>query len=308
MNQTLRFEIIKDLAAAQKIWESLSPHETIYDDWDFRNTFHAYHKKELFFIVGYQDTEAAGLLALQYNNDQNYFEFWGGSYMEDNRVMVKPGYENLIPEFYNFGGTLGKPLRLEYIRGNDAYTTSLPFQDYKFVLPLKNFSDTNDYLDAVFSGESKKKLVKRLKKIDDLGVTIEEDNWADLELLINWNIAAFSDSAFIDRPFHKEIFRDLLKPHATFQARLLTFNIGGKKQAVTMGLVYNKTYASVNRGIDPEADKNVREYIHVKKVADALKLGGELFDAFVGDYGWKERWGCQKIPQHSFITSSTERV
>lgn len=297
---TLRFEIITDLSKARKVWEALSPKETLYDDWDFRNIFHSFHKKELFFVTGYKDQTLIGVLPLEYDKEKDHLEFWGTSYMEDNRLLIKKEDELFIPDFYTHVTTLGKKLALEYIRGNDPYTASFPVQDNKYVLPLESFKTADDYVNAVFEGETRKKLVKRLKKIDDLGVSIEENNWADIDQLITWNIAMFKDSAFIDRPFHKEIFRELLKPHATFKARLLTYSIGGKKQAVTMGIIYNKTYASVNRGIDPAADKNLREYIHVKKVADALAQHCTLFDAFVGDYGWKERWGCIKIPQHEW--------
>lgn len=296
----LTFKLIQDIAEAEKLWEVLTPAETLYDDWDFRNTFHKYHKKELYFVAGYDGTTLIGLLPLQFNNDKGHLEFWGGSYMEDNRVMVVSGLESVIPVFYEHAKTLGKPLVLEYIRGNDPFTTGLTVQDYKFVLPLQKYTSTDDYITDIFSGETKKKLTKRLMKVEELGITVAENNVADIELLFDWNIAAFPDSAFIERPFHKEIFRDLVQTHKNFSPRLLTYTVAGKKQAVTMGVIYKKTYASINRGIDLAADKNLREYIQMKKITDALTHGCQYFDAFVGDYGWKERWGCQKIPQYSY--------
>lgn len=296
------FSIIKTIDEAEKLWQRLSPNETIYDDWDFRNTFHSYHKKELFFITGTVGGEVIGLLPLQYNDDRKCLEFFGTNYMEDNRVFCKPGFEEYIPAFYEFTKTLGKPVVLEYIRGNDPFTSTLSVQDNKFVLPL-TFKTTDEYIESIFSGETKKKLVKRLRKTAEPGITVTNNDFTSIPLFLKWNVAAYGgEVAFLDRPFRNEIFTDFLtKPYKTFKPRLLTFTIDGEIMAITMGLVYNgHTYCSVNRGFNPNADKNLREFVHLKKVEDALANGCILFDAFTGDYGWKERWGCKKIPQHEF--------
>lgn len=298
----LTFTLIKDIAEAEKAWKALTPAETIYDDWDFRFAFHRYHQKELFFIAGYDGAKLVGLLPLQYNEARGCLECFGSNYMEDNRVFTAPGYENSIPAFYDYSKTLGKPVVLEYIRGNDPFTTALSVQGYKYVLPL-TFKTTDEYIESIFSGETKKKLVKRIKKVAEPGITVTENEFANIPLFLEWNVQAYGGAvAFQDRPNRNEIFTDLLtKPYATIKPRLLTFRVAGEIHAITMGLVYNgHTYCSVNRGFSPNADKNLREFVHLRKVEDALTQGCTLFDAFAGDYGWKERWGCQKIAQHEF--------
>ncbi len=302
MNQ-LTFKVIKDVAEAEKLWKLLSPAETIFDDWDFRADWHRHQQQELYFIAGYDGTTPIGLLGLQYNATRSCIEAFGSNYMEDNRVFIKPGYEAQIPGFYEQAKTLGKPINVEYIRGNDPFTISLPLDGYKYVLPI-DFKTTDEYTEKLFSGETRKKLMKRIKKVSELGLTITENDFADIPLFMQWNVNAFGgEAAFEDRPHRNEIFTDLLtKSHATFKPSLLTFRIGGEIQAITMGLVYNgHTYCSVNRGFNPTADKNLRELVHLKKVEDALKHNCTSFDAFAGDYGWKERWGCQKIAQYKFI-------
>lgn len=299
---SLEIRLVQDKTEAEKLWKSLTPNETIYDDWDFRNTFHSYQKQELFFVAGYDGSELTNLLALQYNADRKCLEFFGSNYMEDNRVLTKAGFEHAIPAMYDYLKTLGKPVILECIRGNDPFTASLPVQDNKFVLPL-TFTSTDEYIAQTFQGETKKKLIKRLRKIEDLGLTVTENNFSDIPQFLSWNVAAYGgEEAFLDRPFRKEIFTDyLIKEHANFKPSLLTFSIGEDKQAVTMNLVYkNHTYCYVNSGLKPELSANMREYIHLKKVEKALAHGCKEIDAFTGDYGWKERWGFNTIPQHSY--------
>jgi hypothetical protein len=306
MASTLSFQIIKDIAEAEKFWKALSPNLSLFDDWDFRMCFHKFHQKELFFIVGYDEKQLVGLLPLQYNDAIPGLEFFAGSYMadrggymEDNRVFVKTGYEKYIAKFYDFATAQKKTLKLECITGTDPFTTSLPVQDHKFVLPL-TFQTSDEYLDQTYSGETKKKLKKRIAKIAEEPIEILADQWNDIELMFQFNIAMFPDSSFRDRPYHQDIFREFLQPHNTFKAHLLTFVVNEKKQAVTLALIYKDTCYSMNRGFDPAADKNLREYVHIKKVEDALGMKLKYFDAMAGDYGWKERWGMKKIPQYEY--------
>lgn len=306
MANVLTFQIIKDLPEAEKTWRTLSPNLSLFDDWDFRMCFHKYYQKELHFIAGYENEILIGLLPLQYNELIPGLEFFGGSYMpdrggymEDNRVFIKPGYENCISQFYAKAGEQKHKLKLESISGSDAFTTSLPVQDYKYVLPL-NFTTGAEYVDQVFHGETKKKLKKRIAKISEQPIEIVVNAWNDIDQLFQFNISMFTDSSFRDRPHLQEIFLEFLKPHETFKAHLLTFIVNGKKQAVTLALIYKDTYYSMNRGFDPAADKNLREYVQIKKVEEALNLKLKTFDALAGDFGWKERWGMQKIPQYEY--------
>lgn len=295
---SLQFKIITDILEAEKIWRTLSPNLSVFDDWDFRMCFHKYYQTELSFIAGYDGDTLIGLLPLQVTKD-GVLEFWCGSYMEDNRLFIKAGHENQVPAFYDYIKTLGKKITLDYIAGNDTYTTSLPVTGYKYVLPL-TCANTEAYIEQTFHGETKKKLKKRLKKVADLNVHITPDVFADFDLFVRYNLEMFADSAFRDRPHHVEIFKELLKEHPNFKARFLTFAVGEEKLAITMGLIYHDTYVSINRGFAATVDASFKEYVQIKKIEDAITLGCKYFDGMAGDYGWKERWGMQKVVQYKF--------
>ncbi len=295
--------LVSDQATAEKLWKQLSPAETIYDDWDFRETFHRYYRNELFFYTANVDGKVVALMPLQMGENGTTLEFFGGDYMEDNRVFALPGYEYCIPELYKH---LDKPNDLEFIRSTDPYTETFPIVDYKYVLPLDTFKSSDDYIEAQYHGETKKKFKKRLRKIDETNPQIIVNNWEDLELLFQLNIDQFKDGprqSMFAREYRQDIFRDLCKAHETFTPRLLTFVVNGEKQAVSLALLYNKNYASINTGIVAEPLLNLKEYIHIKKFDDAITEGCTLFDAFVRDYGWKEKWGLKKIPQYQFKAS-----
>jgi len=299
--QNLTFQLITDFNEAKEWWNKFAYGETIYSNWDFRNCFYTSWDRrkpsaEIRFYVGYFKDEPVGLMPLQYNQEEKYLEFFGGSYMEDNQIYIKPGYEKYLPEFYD---QIKEKAKLEYIIGHDEFTKKLKFKDWKYVLPLTGMKSHLDYVEKYFHGETKKKLKKRLKKVpEENKIEVVFNNFADIELLFQYNIEKFkNDSSFV-WPGRKEAFRELLKP--PFHPYLMTFLVNGQKQAVSLGILHNGVYESFNTGVSADAVYNLSSYIHVKKIDHAIELGAKLFDAFTGDYGWKENWNFDKIPQYSF--------
>ena len=97
---SLSFKVIKDLSQAKAIWQQLSPQKTLWDDWDFSYCFYKYYNWELFFYTGYLDGQIVGVLPLQYNPEKKFLEFFGGNYMEENKILVKKDCQQFIPDFY----------------------------------------------------------------------------------------------------------------------------------------------------------------------------------------------------------------
>ncbi len=297
MIEGISFKILDNLEECKIAWQALTPDNNIYDNWDFRALFHKYHQKRLHFVAGYiNNAELIGLLPLQFNDEVKYFEFFGGNYMEDNKVFIKPGFEDVISEFYK---NINGPAKLEYITGNDSYTSQLPVQDYKFVLPLDGLKTYVDYLDKfVASHEQNKKMQKIVRRTEKEKIEIIKNNFSDIEILFDYNKQNFGGgSAFVDRPYQKEIFRDLLKlPH---HVALLTFKVNDNVEAVSLAIIYKGVHEGFNTGITRNVT-NLSAYVTLKKIQYAIDNGAHTFDAFVGDYGWKEKWGFLKIPQYIF--------
>ena len=292
----IKIEIIKDLATAEMLWNTFTPRETIYDEWEFRYCFYKYFNYELFFYTAYEEGKPVGLLPLEYNSDQNYLEYFGGNFMEDNRVLVKPGYEYLIPDFFN--APKQKMVFLD-IRGNDPFIQKLEIRDNKFVLDLSKVGSVENYLQNYFGSETRKTFRKCFKKITDRKLNILINNFEDIELLFEYNIRQFGDkSRFVDRPHRKEIFRDLL--NLSFEPVLFTFEVDGVKEGVSLCLKYKKVYESFNTGIRNDSIKHLFAFMIMKNIDYALQNGMLYYDAFGADCNWKEKWGFTKIPQYKF--------
>lgn len=292
----LQIKLIKDLSEAKNIWNIFTPQETIYDEWNFRYCFYKYFNYELFFYVGYLDGQPIGLLPLEYNTDKNFFEYFGTSFMEDNRVMIKPGYENLIPSFFKI---LSKKINIQYLKGSDPYTSSLEIKDYKFTLDLKKIETIDSYFNNFFGTETRKNLKKCFKKITEKNLSIVLNNFDDIELLFKYNERKFKEeSSFVAQPFRKQIYKELLS--LPYEPVLLTFIIDGIKEGVSFCLKYKTVYESFNTGTRSDDIKNLFAFMIMKNIENALEMKMSTYDAFCGDSGWKEKWGFTKIPQYKF--------
>lgn len=292
----LEIKIIKDITEAAKLWRLLVIEKTIYDNWEFRACFHKYHQKELLFYAGYLNDDLIGLLPLQYNDQEKHLEFFGGSYMEDNCLMLKPGYEQYIPEFF---AAIQQPAKLISIVGNDPFTTSLPLFDYKYILPLKNITTVEDYYTHYLDGEARGKMRRKIRKIEGQITQIDKNNFEDLDLLIKHNIENFGEqSGFVDRPYLKEIYYELLKlPYEKF---LFTFTINGEKMATSFAILYKGVYEYFNFGVHNNSPRDLTTYVTIENLKSAITSKATLFDAFIGDYGWKKHWRFDKTPQYIF--------
>lgn len=296
MNETsITIQCINELGAAEKLWNLLSPNQTIFDSWEFRFCFYKYFNYPIHFYVAFNQNEPVALLPLQFNTDKQCFEFIGGFYMEDNRAMTRMGYESIIPLLYKQVST---PACLEYVRGNDQFTTSLPFMVNKYILDMNGLKDFENYLQNYHDTNTRGKFRRKIKKISALNVTIEENNTEDIELLFEYNKNKFKENSFFHTPHSQEIFRDLTR--LSFKIHLTSFVINGTKEAVSFGLGYKDTFEYLNFGVRSDNIPNLTSFINMHNIEMAIQNKYRYFDAFIGDYGWKEHWHLDKTPQYIF--------
>ncbi len=292
-------KIVKDINQAKELWNQLSPNETIYDSWDFRYCFYKYFNYELFFYVGYVDGRPIGMLPLQWNTVQNHLEQFGGSFMYDARIFIEEGFQKFIPFFYD---QIDRPAKIVDISGEDDFTISLPFSDYKYILNLTEINTVEMYLEKLLVSKYRTNIRRRIKIIKNENFTIKHNDVNDLSMLVDLNLKSFSDSSF-QKPFRREIFYDLVR--GSFGTQLLSFVYNDEIMGVSLSFSFKKTYYYINLGIDKKASPHLWTFITLSNIENAIGLGDKVFDAGVGNFDWKEHWGCEKIPQYKFEKNET---
>lgn len=292
---SINFQVATNLDECKEYWEKFSPNITLFDLWNFRYCFYKHDNFPLHFIVGFLKSEPVGILPLQLNTDQGYLEFFGGSWMEDNKVFIDEKYLDLIEKFFS---QITDKANLIAINSKDVFCSALPIDEYKYQLDLTNYSSYWDYIRDKYNKKGNDTFKRKFKKIEQNSIEFIKNNPEDMELLIEFNIKNFrEDSSFNDEK-RKLIYKDFL--NLGLEHHLITIKVNGVKQAVSMNIVYKGVFYYLNAGSNFEEIPNLGNYTVMNDIGKAIELKCKIFDALMISYNWKERWHFNKIPFTKF--------
>jgi len=292
----ISFRVVTNLDEAEKLWRQFSFNQTLFDTWEFRYCFYKYFNYPIKFIVGVNEQgEDIGLLPLQQNIEKSYLEFFGGSWMEDNKVYTSNEHLADIPLYFQ---QINEPAHLIGINGQDEFSKGLPLDDYKYVLDLTHYSSYWDYITEKFNKKSQQTFKRKFKKIEELNPVIILNQDHDLDKLIEFNLKTFGQDSSFHAPFRKEIYRDFLS--LPFNKHMLSFRINEEIQAVCLNIEYRGTLFYLNAGANNTDIPNLGSYAIMKAIEHGINNKLQLFDALMISYNWKERWHFDKIPFTKF--------
>ncbi len=291
----IEFKEASDLEECRRLWEKFSPRETIYDEWDWRYGFYKFHQYRLKFIVGTRAGQEIGVLPLQYEPEEGFWEFFGGPTMERNRVWVDGGYEQYIKNFYK---AAGEPVWLDYLISKDEYTDSLPADDYGYELKLSAFFGVEDFIERHLQGKLRRQLRLVYKNFMEKQPEIIYNNWDDLELLFSLNKLVFGGKSSFCDEYEENVYRDLVK--LPYKWLLSSVRLDGNVSAVFLGLLHKHCYYALTVGYKREI-KDINQFLNLQYINEAKKLGAEKIDFGYSDCGWKERWTLERIKYHQYV-------
>jgi hypothetical protein len=296
---------VNDLKEAENLWRIISPNKTIFDEWDFRYCFYKYAPLPICFLAADDKKDSSGernlvgLLPLQ-KHPKHGFEFFAEDPCEENRPFIKPGYEDIIPKLY--AATPG-PAKAYDISGDDEYTKALPLEDYKYVLPLTGINNFSDFLNIRLSAKRRRSLAKEISGADKYGVETEiiseplESRLAALETLFSFNTGNFGEESYLLEK-DQAPWRDLMA--LNFNWRLTVCKIAGVNQAVSLSVLHNNEWHYLVTGVNFKDFPGLGKYLVKVNIEAAIVAKADVFDAGLGDCGWKNLWHFDKISQYNF--------
>lgn len=301
---------VKNLPEAESFWRTLSPQETIFDEWDFRYSFYKYAPHPLCFLValettagpkGQSEEKAVGLLPLQ-RNPQHGYEFFAEDPCEENRPFVIGGYEKIIPDLY---AAIPGAAKCYDITGTDEFTISLPLEDYKYLLPLEGLNNFSDFLEMRLSSKRRRSILKEIETIAKNNIKIkvsDRSSWeSDLEILFVFNNNNFAAESYLKEE-ERAPWRDLLL--LPYDWRLVTLQIAGVTQAVSLSVLYKKEWHYLVTGVNFKKYPSLGKYLVKANMEAAIAAQAKIFDAGLGDCGWKHLWHFDKKPQYEVKKSA----
>lgn len=292
----MRISIIRDAVAAERLWKAFSPRECIYDDWNFRLDFFEPSGCELYFATIFQDARPLALLPLQKRPDGS-LEFFGGSFMEDNRVFCRAGYETLARRLYE---SLPGDTELHDIGPRDPCRGLFQPETYTgYEYDLSGIKTSRDFLEHAFHAKSLANMKKKLRVLHEKWqLTVRAGVETDLEFMFELNLRRFGEDSAFNLPERRETFRRLFRRGP--ESVLLTLWAGGRKIGASFALGYRDSYVYLNAGVRHDEYPDTGTYLILENVTEALQRGKTLFDAGIEDLGWKERWHLRPVPRYRF--------
>jgi hypothetical protein len=314
-----RISVCRDLNQAKRLWRALSPRRTIFDEWEWRYCFYKHNPRPLLFLAAWEGEEAVGLLPLQQHPDHGY-EFFAEDPCEENRPFIKPSYEKIIPELY---AAIPGPAVCYDISGDDEFTMKLPLEDYKYILPLSGLKDFNDFLNSRLAVKRRRSLIKEISDLEKNKISARmyrpdiadatggrpvppvgpaalplSQAESDLELLFSLNHGNFRGESYLKE---EELapWRDLLQ--LPFDWRISVAAVDGVRIGVSLSVLYNKQWQYLITGVDFKNWPGLGKHLVKANIEAAIAAGADIFDAGLGDCGWKHIWHFDKIPQYEFI-------
>lgn len=291
---------VRDLKEAEVLWREISPCQTIFDDWDFRYTFYKYDAHPILFLAAYENGELIGLLPLQLHPKHGY-EFFDEYNCEENRPFIKPGYETIIPELYQ---AIPGKTKIYDISGEDDFTKKLEIEDYSYYLPLVGLNNFSDFLNKKLSSKRRRSLEKEisLAAANNFEVEVFTGENSDkgvkaLESLLEFNTNNFKEESYLLKEDQAPWY-DLIK--LPFNWRWLTVKKDNKIQGVALSVIYNKDWHYLITGVNFKEFPGLGKLMVKEAIEAAIREDAKLFDAGLGDCGWKHLWHFDKKPQYIF--------
>lgn len=305
----IEIRCIQDLKEAERLWRLMSPaYETIINEWEYRHCFYKYKPLPLFFYTAYDikpdgSEEVVGLMPLQYDPEWKGLEFIAEDPCWENRIFVKPGYDDIIPKFYK-----NLPMKAKFwcISGEDEYTKGLTIYEYIYKFPLAGILSFDNLLRLRLSPKRRKSLIKdieRVEKENEIKFSMEKEinnaEWnAEFDVMFKFNSENIEDS-FLKTNEEQLPRRDFIK--LSYDWRLAIIKIAGETQAVSLSVVYGNQWQYLLTGVNHKRFPGLGKLLAKKNIEAALKEGMEYFDAGLADCNWKKLWHLDSIPQYEYI-------
>ena len=301
---SLTFKVIIDPKQAQSFWEQFSPHQTIDDEWDFRNIFTQELELPFHFIVGFDKEKPVGLLPMQQNQvkgldakllneNKPFLEFFSGIDTDDNKVWLTKGYDNCLDQFLNqlTSHTVLTSLRPKY----KTETSESEYYLDRYELNLQEFPNFETFLQKNFDGKSRQRLVNSLNKLNkSFKVEIVDGSGEGLDILFNLSKKRFGEKSSFHLQYRQNIYHNLLKK---FNVDIFKIHLDGEPKAISFAIHFKNAYISINVGYDVEI-RDVVKLLCATQIKRAMEKKCIRYDAGQGNNGWKEHFHLTKIPQY----------
>ena len=282
-----------DAQACRKLWETLSPRQDPWDDWDLMFAYHDPDRHRLNFLVHQSaDAQPDGLVPLVHDTVENRYMLMAGSYPDGRTLWLRyqdfPEFFDEFPDrtvFFDLKGSWVNEL-LQHCPQFEAHFGE-PEPRY-YLVPSEFEFDFHKHLDN-FSSEKKQKFLYDLRKIRRREPELRwtDDDQADLFIqLVNRNFGAESD--YVNEANANEVRRVIDELKGSGRLKTLTIQIDGVEQAVSLSVLHGRKMVALYAASNNDYS-NLGKLLNVETIQEACRLRVDEISYMTG-MQWKANW------------------
>ncbi len=272
-----------------------SPNEKLFDLWNFRMCFYDPNENTPYFIVGYENGEAVGILPLYFDKAANQYAYFGGWFPERNTFYIKD--KKKLPQFLERcpNNTL-----IEGIDPHEKEFYNFLDDEYTYYLDLnKHNLDFESYFSSL--DKRKRKDIRRdLRNIPEY--KLRKGAFYDFDRLIELNVRQYGDeSKFNNMAIRNGIQKMERLAHESGIAEMISVDIAGKTEAVEFGIFLGDWYYAIIGGANNQKISNLGKLMNVLSIKNAMEKKANFMDFFATSGYWKNMWNFDKAMLLKFI-------
>ena len=290
----ITFKIVAEEKECRSLWEKFSEKQILWDVWDFRFCFHT-NDFNFHFIVGTSNGQEIGILPLVYYKPDKYYTYFGDEFPEQNKFFLNDKKNIGI-----FLKNCPANTKIFYIDSKEAGYYPFEPSDKRYFIDLEKHTNSFEAFLKSFNKKHRKNLTYDLKKLRERNYNIEKNKIEDFELLVSLNKGRFGQES----TFHDVNFAESMKVFVQNALRmglldLLAIKIDGKKEAVGLGVIYNRIYyvSALGRNI---AIKNLGKLLVAEQIKSAISHKCSEVNFLSTESSWKELWNFDSEQMYMF--------
>lgn len=295
-------KIHTDKETCQILWNTFSKRKSIFDDWNFRLTFHSAYHQKIHFITIHNNHKTVGLLPLAWDAEEKRFEWFGTEWQENNRFF----YTDTDTFSYLFT-LIPRPVLLNAVIPDSipepTYKTKFLPDEYQYVLDLRRVN-SYDQLLAAFGKKYRYNLRRDTQRILNLNPLID---WIDrpveqiklLDEVKKLSIRRFGSeenesASTFRKPRYMQSFKNIINNQGTYLIKFLRVKIRGEIAAVDIIGLYKDTYYLFIGGCNSERFPGIGSFMYAMEFQDAIKSKMKWVNALQEDHNWKHRYFTER--------------
>jgi len=284
----MEIKIYKNLNDCRKLWNGLSPDNSLFDRWDFRQCFYNKSESDPYFLVGKKGKDILGLAPLNRSKNTNQFTYFGGWFPERNSFFVKEGA--ILSELLQRcpDNTL-----LEGISPEEGKYYKFDDDEYTFYIDLARYGYSFDKYFSSFDRKKQKNFKRDIKSIPKYKVHV--NRLRDFKRMVELNIKQFDEeSIYNDKNTRGSIEKMFKLAHSSNLLQMISVEINGKTEGIDVGILFGKYYHVITGSSNNQKIPNLGKLMTVLSIKNAISKKSRYVDFLASSGYWKNQWNFDK--------------